>query len=83
MATYRQEYTVLAEAIVTNAIVVPTDAEVKAGEQPSLYYYILYRQRGVGYGRTVYADFSTHRRSPRSPVQRKGNIHGHRRRPGV
>ena len=52
MATYRQEYTVLAEAIVTrstsgrllptgrkNAIVVPTDAEVKAGEQPSLYYY--------------------------------------------
>lgn len=37
MATYRQEYTVLAEAIVTNAIVVPTDAEVKAGEQPSLF----------------------------------------------
>ncbi len=39
MGTYRQEYTVLANAIVTNAIVVPTDAEVKAGEQPSLYYY--------------------------------------------
>ena len=52
MATYKQEYTVLAEAIVTrstsgrllptgrkNAIVVPTGAEVKAGEQPSLYYY--------------------------------------------
>jgi len=29
----------LANAIVTNAIVVPMDAEVKAGEQPSLYYY--------------------------------------------
>lgn len=39
MGTYRQEYIVLANAIVTNAIVVPTDAEVKAGEQPSLYYY--------------------------------------------
>ena len=39
MGTYRQEYTVLANAIVTNAIVVPTDAEVRAGEQPSLYYY--------------------------------------------
>ena len=39
MGTYRQEYTVLANAIVTNAIVVPTDAEVKAGEQPSCYYY--------------------------------------------
>ena len=39
MGTYRQEYTVLADAIVTNAIVVPTDAEVEAGEQPSLYYY--------------------------------------------
>ena len=39
MATYKQEYTVLAEAIVTNAIVVSTDTEVKAGEQPSLYYY--------------------------------------------
>ena len=39
MGTYRQEYTVLANAIVTNAIVVPTDAEVKAGEQPSRYYY--------------------------------------------
>lgn len=39
MATYKQEYTVLAEAIVTNAIVVPTDAEVKVGEQPSIYYY--------------------------------------------
>ena len=39
MGTYRQEYTALADAIVTNAIVVPTDAEVKAGEQPSLYYY--------------------------------------------
>ena len=39
MATYRQEYTVLADAIVTNAIVVPTGAEVKAGEQLSLYYY--------------------------------------------
>ena len=31
MGTYRQEYTVLADAIVTNAIVVPMDAEVKAG----------------------------------------------------
>ena len=39
MGTYRQEYTVLANAIVTNAIVVPTDAEVRAGEQPSIYYY--------------------------------------------
>ena len=39
MGTYRQEYIVLANAIVTNAIVVPTDAEVKAGEQPSRYYY--------------------------------------------
>ena len=39
MGTYRQEYTVLADAIVTNAIVVPMDAEVKAGEQPSRYYY--------------------------------------------
>jgi hypothetical protein len=39
MGTYRQEYTVLADAIVTNAIVVPMDAEVKAGEQPSHYYY--------------------------------------------
>ena len=39
MGTYRQEYTVLANAIVTNAIVVPTDAEVKTGEQPSRYYY--------------------------------------------
>lgn len=39
MGTYRQEYTVLANAIVTNAIVVPMDAEVKAGGQPSLYYY--------------------------------------------
>jgi len=39
MGTYRQEYTVLADAIVTNAIVVSTDTEVKAGEQPSLYYY--------------------------------------------
>ena len=41
MGTYRQGYTVLADAIVTNAIVVPMDAEVKAGEQPSRYYYIL------------------------------------------
>ena len=39
MGIYRQDYTVLANAIVTNAIVVPTDAEVRAGEQPSLYYY--------------------------------------------
>ena len=39
MGTYRQEYTVLADAIVTNAIVVPMDAEVKAGEQPSRFYY--------------------------------------------
>jgi len=39
MGTYRQEYTVLADAIVTNAIVVPMDSEVKAGEQPSRYYY--------------------------------------------
>jgi hypothetical protein len=39
MGTYRQEYTVLSDAIVTNAIVVPMDAEVKAGEQPSRYYY--------------------------------------------
>ena len=39
MGTYRQEYTVLADAIVTNAIVVPMDAEVKVGEQPSRYYY--------------------------------------------
>ena len=39
MGTYRQEYTVLANAIVTNAIVVPTNAEVRAGEQPSIYYY--------------------------------------------
>ena len=39
MGTFRQEYTVLADAIVTNAIVVPMEAEVKAGEQPSRYYY--------------------------------------------
>ena len=29
----------MANTIVTNAIVVPMDAEVKAGEHPSLYYY--------------------------------------------
>ena len=39
MGTFRQEYTELADAIITNAIVVPADVEAPDGQSPVLYYY--------------------------------------------
>ena len=39
MGTFKQEYTELADAIITNAIVVPADVEAPDGQTPVLYYY--------------------------------------------
>ena len=39
MGTFRQEYTELADSIVTNAIVVPTDVDVANEQHPKFYYY--------------------------------------------